>query len=70
MSHPNGPRMPAQVGRYGLPELGFLAASLIWAAVMIDTGSIGWPLAAWTSTALTPLALHRRKLRGQGDRVC
>jgi len=53
--------------RRRLPEVGFIAASIIWAAVMIDTGDIAWPLAMWVGTALTPLALYRRKAREQGQ---
>lgn len=41
-------------------EIGFIAASIVWAAVIIDTGDIAWPLAMWMATALGPLSLHRR----------
>ncbi|MEZ5244128.1 MAG: hypothetical protein R2707_03460 [Acidimicrobiales bacterium] len=43
--------------------VGFVAASIIWAAVMIDTGQIAWPLAMWIATALGPLSLHRHRSR-------
>ena len=56
---------PAGVRRRHLPEIGFVVASIIWAAVIIDTGDIAWPVAVWMGTALAPLSLHRRKLRGQ-----
>lgn len=65
MTSTPGPAAPAGVIRRRLPEIGFGVASIIWAAVMIDTGDIGWPLAVWMGTALAPLSLHRRKLRGQ-----
>ena len=51
--------------RRHLPEVGFLVASIIWAAVIIDTGDIAWPLAVWTGTALAPLSLRRRKIRAE-----
>lgn len=51
--------------RRHLPEVGFIAASIIWAAVMIDTGNIAWPLAAWIGTALAPMSLRRQKLRNE-----
>ncbi|MGB7979695.1 MAG: hypothetical protein WCF36_02755 [Candidatus Nanopelagicales bacterium] len=65
MTHPPGPPAPAGLIRRHLPEIGFVAASIIWAAVMIDTGDIVWPLAVWVGTALVPLSLHRRKLRAE-----
>lgn len=55
---------PAGVLRRCLPEIGFVAASVIWAAVVIDTGDIAWPVAVWMGTALVPLSLHRRTLQG------
>lgn len=65
MTSTHGPTAPAGVIRRHLPEIGFAAASMIWAAVMIDTGDVAWPLAAWISTALVPLSLHRRRLRDE-----
>ena len=53
---------PAAAAQFDRASLLFIAASLIWAAVIIDTGDIAWPLAVWTGTALVPLSLHRRKL--------
>jgi hypothetical protein len=41
--------------RRHLPEIGFGAASTIWAAVIIDNGDIAWPLLAWMGTALAPM---------------
>ncbi len=60
---------PAGFLRRHLPEIGFVAASIIWAAVVIDTGDIAWPLAVWMGTALAPLSLLRRKrkLRDEGS---
>ncbi len=60
---------PAGVLRRRLPEIGFAAASIIWAAVIIDTGDIAWPVAVWMGTALAPLPLLRRKrkLRDEGS---
>jgi len=54
--------------RNALP-LGWIVSSLIWAAVMIDTGEIGWPLAVWMATTFAPLSLlasreRAAKLRG------
>ena len=61
---------PSGSVRRRLPEVGFIAASIIWAAVMIDTGDIAWPLAMWVGTALTPLALYRRRAREQQLSTC
>jgi hypothetical protein len=65
MTSSPGSGAPAGFIRRHLPEIGFVAASIIWAAVMIDTGDIAWPLAVWMGTALVPLSLHRRKLRDE-----
>ncbi len=65
MTPTQGPGTRAGFIRRHLPELGFVVASIIWAAVMIDTGAIAWPLAVWMGTALAPLSLHRRKLRAE-----
>ena len=54
--------------RRHLPEIGFVTASIIWAAVIIDTGDIAWPLAVWTGTALAPLSLRRRRIRDERRR--
>ncbi len=54
--------MNARIRRHRF-EIGFVAASIIWAAVIIDTGDIAWPLAVWMGTALAPMSLHRRKIR-------
>ncbi len=66
-------RSPGRIRRH-LPEIGFIAASIIWAAVMIDTGDIAWPLAAWMGTALAPMSLRRQELRrtlgGHSDLTC
>ncbi len=59
------PPAPAARARFSRAHLLFLAASVIWAAVMIDTGDIAWPLAVWVGTALVPMLLHKRKLRDQ-----
>lgn len=51
-------------------EIGFVAASIIWAAVMVDTGAVAWPLAMWVTTALVPLSLYRsRDQADQQDRL-
>lgn len=52
---------PRPGARFDRPQLLFLAASIVWAAVMIDTGEIAWPLAVWVGTALVPLSLNRRQ---------
>ena len=65
MTHTPGPGAPAGLIRRHLPEIGFVAASIIWAAVMIDTGDIAWPLAVSMGTALAPLSLHRQELRAE-----
>ena len=51
--------------RRHLPEIGFVAASIIWAAVIVDTGDVTWPLAVWTGTALAPMSLRERKRRAE-----
>jgi hypothetical protein len=33
-----------------------LGSSLIWAAVVVATGDIGWPLIVWALTTFAPLA--------------
>ena len=39
-----------------------LVSSLIWAAVVVSTGEIGWPLVVWALTTFAPLAdRHRRR---------
>lgn len=42
-------------------EILFLAASVIWAAVMIDTGASAWPIVMWITTALIPFSLHQHR---------
>ena len=42
-------------------EILFLAASVIWAAVMIDTGASAWPIAMWITTALIPFSLYQHR---------
>jgi hypothetical protein len=54
---------PLQSARFDRPQLLFIAATIIWAAVIIDTGDIAWPLAVWVGTALVPLSLSRRQRR-------
>lgn len=39
----------------------FVAASVIWAAVMVDTGTSAWPVAMWITTALIPYSLHQHR---------
>lgn len=39
----------------------FFAASVIWAAVMIDTGASAWPIAMWVTTALIPYSLYQHR---------
>ena len=42
-----------------------LASSVIWAAVIVSTGDIGWPLVVWALTTFAPLAgRHRKRLAG------
>jgi hypothetical protein len=38
-----------------------LVSSIIWAAVVISTGNVGWPLVAWALTTFAPVAEHRRR---------
>jgi hypothetical protein len=33
-----------------------VGSSLIWAAVIVDTGDVGWPLVVWALTTFAPLA--------------
>lgn len=54
-------RQPHPAARFDRPQLLFIAASILWAAVIIDTGDIAWPLAVWVGTALVPLSLSRRQ---------
>jgi hypothetical protein len=42
-------------------EILFLAASVIWAAVMIDTGASAWPIVMWITTALIPFSLYQHR---------
>jgi len=42
-------------------EILFLAASVIWAAVLIDTGASAWPIAMWITTALIPFSLYQHR---------
>jgi hypothetical protein len=52
---------PSPTARFDRPQLLFIAASIIWAAVIVDTGEIAWPLAVWVGTALIPLSLNKRQ---------
>ena len=56
---------PAGFSQRHLPEIGFVIASIIWAAAIIDTGNIAWPLAGWTGAALAPMSLRGRKRRAK-----
>ncbi len=38
-----------------------VASSVIWAAVIIDTGDVGWPLGMWLLTTIVPLHESRRR---------
>lgn len=42
-------------------EILFVAASVIWAAVMIDTGESAWPVAMWITSALIPYSLYQHR---------
>ncbi len=42
-------------------EILFVAASVIWAAVIIDTGATAWPVAMWITTALIPYAPYQHR---------
>ena len=44
-----------------------LASSVIWAAVIVSTGDIGWPLVVWALTTFAPLAELRRKQAAATD---
>lgn len=61
MTNATGNNPPSR--RFLLPrsEILFVAASVIWAAVMIDTGASAWPIAMWITTALIPYSLHRHR---------
>ncbi len=48
-------------------EIGFVVASLVWAAVIVHTGDVAWPLAMWMATALGPMSLHRRRTGDEHD---
>ncbi len=37
-----------------------LGSSLIWAAVIVSTGDIGWPLTVWALTTFAPVAQRHR----------
>ena len=52
-----------------LPVAWIIVSSLIWAAVMIDTGEIAWPLAVWMATTFAPLSVlgARRKAEEAAD---
>jgi hypothetical protein len=42
----------------------WLAMSAVWAAVILDTDQLAWPLALWIATTVGPLtALDRRHRR-------
>jgi membrane protease YdiL (CAAX protease family) len=51
------------------PAAWIIVSSLIWAAVMIDTGEIAWPLAVWMATTFAPLSVlgARRKAEEAAD---
>jgi hypothetical protein len=38
-----------------------LVSSVIWAAVIVSTGDVGWPLVVWALTTFAPLAERNRK---------
>ena len=38
-----------------------LGSSLVWAAVVVSTGDVGWPLVLWALTTFAPLADRTRK---------
>lgn len=42
-------------------KVAFIAASVIWAAVMIDSGALAWPLTMWLTTALIPFSLYQHR---------
>lgn len=42
-------------------EVLFVAASVLWAAVIIDSGDPTWPVAMWLTTALIPFSIHRQR---------
>ncbi len=42
-------------------EIAFVAASVIWAAVIIDSGDRAWPITMWITTALIPYSLYRHR---------
>lgn len=45
-----------------------ITSSLIWAAVVVSTGEIGWPLVVWALTTFAPLAKqHRRRDAAAGE---
>jgi hypothetical protein len=43
-----------------------LASSLIWAAVIVSTGDVGWPLVVWALTTFAPLANRHRPFLDEG----
>lgn len=38
-----------------------LVSSIIWAAVVLSTGNVGWPLVVWALTTFAPVAELRRR---------
>jgi hypothetical protein len=38
-----------------------LVSSIIWAAVVISTGNVGWPLVVWALTTFAPVVEQRRR---------
>lgn len=41
-----------------------LGSSVIWAAVIVSTGDIGWPLTVWALTTFAPIAHRHGAQRG------
>ena len=57
------PEPRSRLRRWALP-LAWIGSSVIWAAVMIDTAEIAWPLAVWMATTFAPLSVMSRRRTG------
>lgn len=53
---------PRSTWRRALPAA-WLALSAVWAAVIVVTDQVGWPLALWIATTVGPLTAAERHHR-------
>lgn len=47
------------------PALWVIVSSVMWAAVVLSTGDVGWPLVVWALTTFAPLAEGRRRRQAE-----